>query len=179
MAEPKPTEAPAAGGSREKLIIIAVVVSLALVGVGVGVTFALTGGGKQHAEVTTTDGHADAKGAAGEGEEKLPKEVKYIGLDPAFVINFQDRKGKTKFLKAELSVVSSDPLGEADVKTHMPAIRNSLVMLLSRQVYDDLLPPEGKEKLRADALKEVQAVLTKQSGKPRVDDLFFSSFVMQ
>jgi flagellar basal body-associated protein FliL len=56
------------------------------------------------------------------------------------------------------------------------------VLLLSRQVYEDLLSNEGKEKLRAEALAEVRAVLDKRAGKKSgkgVEDLYFSSLVMQ
>jgi flagellar FliL protein len=60
----------------------------------------------------------------------------------------------------------------------MPAIRNSLVLLLSRQVYDELLPDEGKEKLRGEALAAVQGVLQAQLGKPGIEDLYFTNFVM-
>ena len=71
---------------------------------------------------------------------------------------------------------------EEALKANRPAIRNSLVMLLSRQVYDQLMTPEGKEKLRADALVEVRAIVTKVAGpKPakQIQDVFFSSLVMQ
>jgi flagellar FliL protein len=52
------------------------------------------------------------------------------------------------------------------------------VLLLSRQIYEDLVPNEGKEALRQQALAEVQSVLEAQIGKPGVDDLYFSNFVM-
>ena len=44
------------------------------------------------------------------------------------------------------------------------------------------MTPDGKEKLRADALAEVQAVMTKVAGAKvgkGIGDLFFSSLVMQ
>ena len=38
---------------------------------------------------------------------------------------------------------------------------------------------EGKEKLRADALAEIQKVMKAETGKPGVESVFFTSFVMQ
>ena len=156
----------AAGGSKKKrLIIIGALVVLLLV--GGGVTAMLLLGGADEA----ADELAEAK------EEKRGESL-YIDLKPEFVINFRDRNDRAKFLKAELAVSTRDPKVEEAVTRHMPAIRNNLVLLLSRQIYEDLLPNEGKEALRQQALVEVQSVLESEIGKPGVDDLFFSNLVM-
>ena len=155
--------APAPAGGNKKLIIIAAAVVL-LAAIGGGVAVLLKGG--------------DKKVAAEHAEEVVVHEPVYIDIKPEFVINFADRTGRSKYLKCELSVVTKEPEIEKAVEKHMPAIRNSLVLLLSRQVFEDLQPNEGKEKLRAEALAAVQAVLEKQTGKPGIEDLFFSNFVM-
>lgn len=180
MANEAPAAAAAPGG-KKKLIIIAAVVVVLLLGGGAGAFFMLKGGHKG-GEKEAAEAQAESKGGE-KGEEKGGEgkagEATYTSLDPAFVVNFQDKNNRTKYLKADMSVVSSAPKSEELVRKHMPAIRNAVIMLLSRQVFEDLQSADGKEKLRAAALKEVQAVLTKQTGKPVVDDLFFSSFVMQ
>lgn len=153
--------------SSKKLIIIVTVAVLVAVGAAVGITLMLTGG-----QSTTAEGEAVAE------EEAPPAESMYVELTPEFVINFRDRNDRQKFMKAEMSVSTTDEDVAEAVERHMPAIRNSLVLLLSRQVYEDLQPHEGKEKLRAEALAEVQAVLEAEIGKPGVTDLFFSSLVM-
>jgi flagellar FliL protein len=131
--------------------------------------------------LTGNDQTEVAEGGAGADEAAGPNDADpiYIQLDPAFVVNFQDKNNHTKFLKAELNVVTFDEsVGEA-ITQHMPAIRNNLILLFSRQLYEDLIPHEGKEVLRAQALAQVQTVIEKQLGKGNVDDLFFTSFVMQ
>ena len=158
MAE---TAAPAepTGGSNKKLIIIIAVVVLLALGGG-GAAFMLSGGDDAAVPAAAAD-------------------PIYIPLDPAFVVNFQDKNQKTKFLKAELNVVTyNEDVPEAVMK-HMPAIRNNLILLFSRQLYEDLLPHEGKEVLRAEALAEVQSVIEKQVTGSGIEDLFFTSFVMQ
>ena len=37
----------------------------------------------------------------------------------------------------------------------------------------------GKEALRLECLKETQRILKKETGSPMVEDLFFTSFVVQ
>ncbi len=165
-------EVPAAGGSNLKLIIIVAVVSMLTAGISAGVAVVLLGGG-------SGDEVADAEAAEVVEEEEALKEAIYVNLDPAFVVNFQDTKGRTKFLKAEVNAMTRETdIGDALLK-HMPVIRNSLVLLFSRQVYEDLVSHDGKERLRSEALSEVQSVIERETGTEGVEDLLFTSFVMQ
>ena len=161
-------ESEAPSGGNKKLIIIGVVAAVVLIGGAVGITLALSGG----------DAPSTEAGAEAATEETKTAESVYIDLKPEFVINFRDRNNRTKFLKAEMAVSTRDTEIEEAVARHMPAIRNNLVLLLSRQIYEDLVPNEGKETLRQQALAEVQTVLESQIGKPGVEDLYFSNFVM-
>jgi|LNFM01.1.fsa_nt_gb flagellar FliL protein len=195
MADAKQEAAP--GGSKKKMIIIIVIAAIVAIGGAVGATVMLMGGKADKAETAKKDGEhgeesADAEegedgeevaeGEEGEGGEGHAAAPVYVPLDPAFVVNFQDKKHRTKFLKAEISVVAKTPKVQEAITAHMPAVRNSIVMLLSRQVYEDLMSTEGKEKLRTDALDEVKAIMKKTAGKKvgkGVEDLYFSSLVMQ
>lgn len=155
----------AKAGGKKKFVIIAVVVLLLLGGTGAAMM--LLGG--DQAEVT-----------GGEAVSAEPTgEPIYVPLDPAFVVNFQDKNHRTKFLKAELSVVTFDEDVEEAIARHMPPIRNNLILLFSRQLYEDLLSHEGKETLRAEALAEVQMIIERQTGKSGVENLYFTSFVIQ
>lgn len=176
MSGPNSEAAASGGKSKTKLILIGTLAALLLVGGAVGVTLMLVGGGPADAAV------AEGAEAAETEEAENPAPAIYVPLEPAFVVNFQDEKKRTKFLKAEISVVTDDPEAEAAITQHMPAVRNNLVMLLSRQVFEELSSNEGKEKLRSEALVEVQQVMEKQAGRKTgaaVKDLFFSSLVMQ
>jgi flagellar FliL protein len=84
-----------------------------------------------------------------------------------------------RFLKVDLDAVAGNPLAIEEIKKHMPAVRNAIVMLLSGQQYEVLVTPEGKETLRGQVLAEVQRVLEAQTGEKVVDDIYFTSFVMQ
>ena len=55
---------------------------------------------------------------------------------------------------------------------------NNLLLLMSNRNYQTMISREGKEKLRDEALAEVRAV-QKKEGSPDVDDLLFTSFVVQ
>jgi flagellar FliL protein len=68
---------------------------------------------------------------------------------------------------------------EAKVKHHDPLIRNQLVMLFSQQTEATMSAPGARETLRAEALKQVQEVLTQEEGKPLVEDLLFNNLIIQ
>lgn len=172
-------QGPVAGRNRTKLIALIAVALLTVAGTAVGTTMLFMRGGT---DASATDELTGSEEADGSGAEGSVAPSLYVALDPAFVVNFQDKQQRTKFLKAEISVVVNSPQVQEAVTAHMPAVRNSVVMLLGRQVYEELLTTEGKEKLRADALAEIQAVMDKQAGKTAgrgVKDLYFSALVMQ
>ena len=62
---------------------------------------------------------------------------------------------------------------------HDALVRHQIVMLLSRQSEKSLSTPEGQEALRVEALSMVQEALKKETGKEQIEDLFFTSFVVQ
>jgi flagellar FliL protein len=64
------------------------------------------------------------------------------------------------------------------VTKNSPLIRNNLLLIMSNRDYQSLMSREGKEKLRQEALAEVKAV-AKKEGAPPIDDLLFTSFVVQ
>ncbi len=174
MAESKPEVA--ASGSKKK-IIIGAIATLVLIAGGVGAAWWL-------ARASDADKVASAEDSAKAEEEETAERPPaiYVALEPAFVVNFQDQQKRTKFLKAEISVVTADPQAQEAIEQHMPAVRNGLVMLLSRQIFEELSSNEGREKLRGAALAEVQHVIEQQAGKKTgaaVKDLYFSSLVMQ
>lgn len=116
-----------------------------------------------------------------QSEEKAAVEdsVQYYDLQPPFIANFGAASNKLKFVKADVSVRTSTAAAAALVKQHDPLIRHQIVMLLSSQTEEALSGPEGQETLRLEALKLVQKVLQDETGKPQIDDLLFTSFVLQ
>ncbi len=109
-------------------------------------------------------------------EEKLPPQ--YLALDPPLVVSFEDRSA-IRFLQVTVEVMARDEESIIAVQTHTPVIRNDLLMLMGGRTLSDLTKTEGKEELRQAALVEVQRILTENTGKPGVEDLYFTSFVVQ
>ncbi len=113
-------------------------------------------------------------------EEVVPakKTAIYFPLKPPIIVDFQAR-GRQRFLQAELTLMVREEDVIQTVELHMPMIRNSLVLLFGGQIYDDLQTAEGKELLRQEALEAVQQLLEAEIGKPGVEQVLFTNFVMQ
>lgn len=174
------------GGIGIKDIMILVLSALLLVGLSVGGTAIYLGTNTQMAatEAASVDGEAmDTEKKKGKKkkkkkDKKIPETVAYQSLDPAFVVNFEE-DDELHFLQIKLEVMTYENSVIEDVRKHMPALRNGLVLLLSRQSYQALNTEKGKEKLRADALATVRDVLNRYTGKAGVEAVYFTSFVMQ
>jgi len=159
----------------KKLIIIFALLGLVMVGVSVGLTLFLVGGDKS-GESVVEEPVAEEQSPA--EEQPLAKAI-YMTLAPPFVVNFQSGQGRTRFLQVSLEAMTRDEAVLNVVKLHMPLLRNNLILLFSKQKFEDLLTAEGKQKLRAEVLAEIQKVVEKEYGKPAVEDVYFTSFVIQ
>ncbi|MFA7387882.1 MAG: flagellar basal body-associated FliL family protein [Thiohalobacteraceae bacterium] len=122
------------------------------------------------------DTTADASTTGGKNAKKGPQI--YLAMDPAFVVNF-DATASVRFMQIALQVAARDPAIIESVKEHTPAIRNGLVMLYSSQDPVALNTRAGKEALLQESLDEINRVLTLQTGSAGVENVYFTSFVMQ
>ena len=113
----------------------------------------------------------------GEGSEGGGKSAVYYAIDPPLVVNFEDGS-VVRFLQITMEVMAHDQKAIESVTKNMPVIRNNLLLLMSNRNYQSLMSREGKEKLRAEALAEIRSVQKKEGGMD-VDDLLFTSFVVQ
>ncbi len=123
-------------------------------------------------KITAAKPEGSAKGAGTEQKASL-----YLALDPPLVVNFEDG-AVVRFLQITMEVMTKEQAAIDGVQKNLPLIRNNLLLLMSNRDFAALMSREGKEKLRAEALAEVQDILKKQ-GSPAVDDLLFTSFVVQ
>ena len=115
-----------------------------------------------------------AKGAEG---SSTGKPSVYYAIDPPLVVNFEDGSA-VRFLQITMEVMAHDEKAIDSVQKNIPLIRNNLLLLMSNRNYQSMMSREGKEKLRQEALAEVRAV-QKKEGSPDVDDVLFTSFVVQ
>ena len=101
----------------------------------------------------------------------------YYAIDPPLVVNFEDGS-VVRFLQISMEIMAHDEKTIDSVQKNIPLIRNNLLLLMSNRNYQSMMSREGKESLRQEALTEIRAV-QKKEGSPDIDDLLFTSFVVQ
>ncbi len=113
-------------------------------------------------------------------EEEGGSSTNYYALKPAFVANFgTGQTKKLKFLKAEITVRASSGVAINNVMNNDALVRHEIVMLLSKQTEESLTSSKGQETVRKAALEVVQAALKEETGDEQINDLLFTSFVVQ
>ena len=114
-----------------------------------------------------------------EEEGEAPGLVQYIEMKPSFVLTYGPPSPKLAYAKVDISLRVDSRAAEEAVEHHMPALRNTIVMLFSQQTDDIMSNQQGREKLRNDALAALQKQMEEEVGQPTVGDLLFTNFVVQ
>ncbi len=172
MAEDVAADGEEKKSSKMMIIIIAVVLLLA-------------GGGGAYYFMFMGDDTAVEEGAEEEEEvveeeeeEDIDTALTYFDMPKPFVVNFPKSSG-IRLLQISIALATEGEASVEILKKHEPMIRNNLLMLISGQVPSELKTVAGKQKLQEQMLKEVSKIMKRMDGKNRVQDVFFTSFVMQ
>jgi flagellar basal body-associated protein FliL len=113
--------------------------------------------------------------AAGGGSAPVSE---YFSFDSPFVVNIMDNQ-RMRFLQVAVQMKLVDPNTAADVTQHQDAIRHNVIMLLSSQEARDLYSITGKERLRHATLDEIKSALKGRADHVEIEDIFFTSFIIQ
>lgn len=154
---------------------------MAIIGTNVGLTVMLTKNNstKEETPMESAAGERDEKNAVvDENESEEEKPALYQKLDPTFVVNFQAEEA-LRFLQVTVELMTRDEKIIAAVEQHMPIIRNNLIILFSSQDFTTISTRVGKERIRAQTLSEIQKIMKEKTGRPGVEEVYFTSFVMQ
>ncbi len=155
----------------KKGLIIGLLVLLMLIAGGVGGYFFLAGGEDQSEQQVEEE--------APEEQEPVDQEVIYFEMMKPLIVNFVDNRF-ARLIQISLAFRVRGEEMVDELKKHEPMIRNNLLMLISKQGAEALSGSEGKLTLQAAIKDEINQILSKMSKRREaVDDVFFTTFVMQ
>ncbi|OIQ67150.1 flagellar basal body-associated protein FliL [mine drainage metagenome] len=171
--------------SKKKLIIIVGVVLLLLLGGGGAVLYVKK---QRAAAAAAEDGTQEPATPAGHAAAKTPPV--YLPMDN-MVVNLADPGGE-RVAQVGVTLEVTDDRAATMVKAFMPTIRSGVLMLLAQRTAEQLLSPEGKQKLIEDILRETSkpfggGEVTDPAKKPHkkvaveypVTGVLFSSLIVQ
>ena len=103
--------------------------------------------------------------------------IEYVEIDTAFTSNLVDTG---RYLQVRLSV--STTAGQAVVAAiakHKPALVSAVLSVLGECSENDVADRVAKDKLRSRLLAAINETLTKKGIRPGIDEVFFTSLVVQ
>lgn len=168
-----PAEGEAAPKGKKKLIIIIVAALLVLVlGGGAAAFFVM----KSHAQADAAEEGDDTDHAESAKKAKKPEAKKeehhgpptFVPLEP-FVVNLAD-KDVERYAQVGISLQVDDAKIGEEMKGYMPAIRNAVLMILAHKSADDILTPEGKQKLAEEIRREAARAMGYEVEDPDADE---------
>lgn len=153
------------GGGNKKLFLILGAGGLVLaIAAGVG-GWMLAGGGEKPA-------------AEAEAAHAGPPPAIYAPLAEKLVVQIEEG-GKLHSVMASISLMAHEQAVIDEVTVHSPLIRSRVVTVLGAQSFSALRTDAGREALRAAVLEAVQQVLKQETGKPGVEQVYFTDLVVQ
>ena len=163
-------------GGKRKLILL-IVGAVLLLGLGIG-------GGVFVGTMMAEDSNSAENVVADEEEEedsgrKKKDDRHNIYITVGKLLAAVEHEGSTRYIQAEVDLVGYEKTEMDDAQHNVPALRNRLLLLFSSQNFDDVRTIAGRERLRVESLKAVNDVLELDPKGDRVEDVYFTAFVIQ
>ena len=155
------------GGSKLLLIVIIVLLLLLLIIGGLVAYFLLSSNPKQDNQQPTPQQEKKHK------VSDLTKMGPIYPLDP-FTVNLVSSNAD-RYLKCKISFELDSPALQQELDKKLPAIRDLIISILSSKSVEEIQTAKGKEKLKEEIKRKVNAILT--TGEIR--NVYFTEFVIQ
>jgi len=199
-----PDAEPKKGGKMKKLLVLGIG-GTALIGAGAGAGIYLGGGLSAHEAkpedhypklVVRSTGEAAAAAEGGEGGGEAPLkvgtvsvpndhfkvdprkyEITYFPIPDAFTTNLADGSG---FLQVGISLSTYyDGKVITNIKNQLVPIRSAVLMVLAEQDPALLSTSQGKQQLQRQLTAAINDVLRDKEGFGGIDNVYFTSLVIQ
>ncbi len=180
-AETEATEEEESGGRKSKLPLIGALIAVLAIGQYFATPYVMN--------MISPPAETEAEDVAAASEKETGKKDKskkdkskaalFTSLHPPLVVNFRDSFGDAHFMQITLEVMAREQGVIDEVKNHVAVIRNSLILMYGSVDYDLVTTRAGKEKMLADALKEIQDIIEEETGETGVEAVYFTSLIIQ
>jgi flagellar FliL protein len=110
------------------------------------------------------------------GDEEATGTLSYYQIKPSLVANLVSGG---KYIRTDIQLMTKDESYMEQFELHDPAIRHTLLLLLSDQDGKQIGTPDGKEALRQAAMTQLNDLLQELTGQTSLEGLFFTTFFVQ
>jgi len=105
--------------------------------------------------------------------------IETFDVRPPFIVNFTDPKVRYFKVGVSLKGKGQGVLPKEVLSHHAPLIKNSLIMLFSKQDEETLRTPEGRISLKEAIKAEINLLLEQESEKVEVVDVLFTDYLVE
>ncbi|XVJ70227.1 MAG: flagellar basal body rod protein [Rhizobacter sp.] len=151
-AAPQAEEAVPAKKGKKKLIIILAAVVLVLAAAGGGAAIFLKKKAAAAAELADADTDEHVEQSSSKPKVDLNQPPVFVPLDP-FTVNLADKESD-RYAQIAVTLQVENAQFAEKMKALMPAIRNSILMVLAHKTSQELLERSGKEALAQEIMRE-------------------------
>ena len=109
-------------------------------------------------------------------EDEATPVLSYYEVKPSLVANLASGG---KYIRTDIQLMTQDQGFKEVLELHGPAIRHTLLLLLSEQDGKTIKTPDGKETLRKQALESVRKLMQELTDLDSLQALFFTTFFVQ
>ena len=139
-----------------------------------GLIFLLNQGNLEAQEEAAEEGKVEENTSSKEPKpaKKVKKDLMFP-FDP-FIVNLA-KSGGNRFLKVTVSLEMSSPKVRLELKKNIQKITDSILLLLSTKVFEDVYSVQGKFTLKGEITTRVNQFLT----TGQVKGAYFTEFIIQ
>lgn len=113
-------------------------------------------------------------------EENAPTKAIYYAIEEPFTINFLNQSNqKARYLQIKVTLMAHNQEIIDSATLNLPMLQDALRTLFSAQTSETVNTVEGRERLQTASLDTVKTILREETGKDKLDAVYFTSFVLQ
>ena len=114
-----------------------------------------------------------------EEAKEAPKKAVYHAISDKFVVNIKEGN-KNRYMQVKVQAMTRDENVSAAIEANMPALSHAMIMLLAHQDGATMRNIQSREKVRMQALTDLQQVLLEVAGLAEgLEAVYFTDFVIQ
>jgi flagellar protein FliL len=111
--------------------------------------------------------------------EQASADPGYVSLGEPLVLNLTTEGTRLSFVQLKAEVLIKDESDADLVEMHIPALRHQLILMLSEQNAADMKTATKREQLRQKISAKMRSVFKQLTGKDDIEEVLFSSFLVQ
>lgn len=167
MADEQQVDGGEAPKSKKKMMIIIIAV-VVLIAVGGGAAFFLLG--SDDSESADTQLSASQMG--------LPEPASYVNIPQPFLFSAPGKQ-RDRLVQIKVQVMVRGTANEDLARHHSPLLESTILNTLGSTTVEQLRTPTGRTQLRDQATENIRATMNELVGKPVVEKVLFTDFVIQ